>query len=79
MVLCILMGRLTVFGVSGMLEGCPSITPCSLSQKDSHIIDILFPSIFAFVDKATRYMEDGQLTKVSSLYSNLVVEIYGRS
>lgn len=36
-----------------------------LEGKDYHSIDMVFPFICAFVDKTTRYTEDGALTKVN--------------
>lgn len=46
-----------------------------LEKDDHHSIDMFFPFICAFVDKATPDRENGDMTDCSSLYFNLVVLI----
>lgn len=48
-----------------------------LEKKDCPSFDMMFPFVSAFLNNAPRYAKDGELTKVNSLYSELLVEIYG--
>lgn len=54
-------------------DGVPSI----VKMKDHHSTDMLFSVISVFVEKAFYYMEDGQQTKVDTLSTELLMEIYG--
>lgn len=49
-----------------------------LEVKFIHSIDIVLPATSEAVDKVTGYTKDGGLTKVNSLYSELVGEKHGR-
>lgn len=46
--------------------------------KNYRRIDVVFPLIRTFVNKATGYIEAGELKKVNSLNSELVNEIFRR-
>lgn len=47
-------------------------------REDYERINMLFPFISAFVNKATKYTNDGDWEKLNSLHAELSVEIYWR-
>lgn len=51
--------------------------PSMLEGEDYQRVDMVFPIIFEFVGKVTEYSSVVELTN-DSLYSDLVVETYGR-
>lgn len=61
-------GPFNIEGVHDMMEGeyCLSI-------------DMMFPSISAFLDKATKYSEDGDLTKLNSVFLRCYLKYMGTS
>lgn len=54
--------------VHGMLEG-----------EDYGCIDMVFPLSFAYVVKATRYIEDCKVPKGRPMYSELLLDLFSRS
>lgn len=48
----------------------------SLDARDNHSVDITF-TFFCICRQASQHKMVGELMKVNSLYSSLVVEIYG--
>lgn len=48
-------------------------------KNDFNRIDIMFPFICTFIEKATAYFEDAKVTKVNKIYSELVLEFCSRS
>lgn len=51
---------------------------CILEVKDHQCIYLVFPVTRAHVDKATAYLEDAELTNMSTMYSELFLEFYSR-
>lgn len=52
--------------------------PGALNEKDYQSVGMMFSFFCAFIDKATGYKRDMELTKLINLYSELVLQIYGR-
>lgn len=50
-----------------------------LEEKYYQCIEMVFPCIRAYVDKANKYIESPELTKVNTIYSELLSELYSRS
>lgn len=61
-------------------EDCSTVTKCSNRLRGSTIIvfSMMFPFISTFLDKATAYTYDGELTTVNSLYFELSVKMCER-
>lgn len=60
-------GLFKIDGVHGMLKA-----------KDCHCINMMLPFIRAYLDRATRYIEDEELTKKNTMYSELLLKFYSR-
>lgn len=50
-----------------------------LDVKDYQCIDMVFPSRFAYVEKAARYIEEPELKNMDTIYSETLFELCFRN